>query len=89
MVTWLALLASSAAAQGCAIRAARLFGAVDAGGSTYHPPVADFADLFDSYRAAAHKELDEPAWSAAWQKGQAMALDQAVAYALEEAVEAV
>jgi hypothetical protein len=38
--------------------------------------------LYQPYLAAAQGELDEAAWAAAWAEGQAMTLEQAVAYAL-------
>jgi hypothetical protein len=33
----------------------------------------------------ARQELDEAAWTAAWDEGRGMCLDQAIAYALGEA----
>jgi lactam utilization protein B len=36
---------------------------------------------------AARAQLDEATWAAAWAAGQAMTLEQAIAYALEENVD--
>ena len=51
-------------------------------------------DLFDPHTIHIHHlkrptapgacQLDEATWTAAWAEGQAMPLEQAVAYALEE-----
>jgi hypothetical protein len=38
----------------------------------------------DRELAAARQLVDEAAWEAAWNEGQAMTLDQAIDYALEE-----
>jgi hypothetical protein len=34
----------------------------------------------------ARKQVDEATWTAAWEEGRAMNLDQAIAYALEEPI---
>jgi hypothetical protein len=47
------------------------------------PPVAR-AD-YERDVAIARTELDEVTWNPAWAEGQAMTLEQAVAYALQEA----
>ena len=78
-------IAWAAAARGHAGRAARLFGAEDAlrerNGSLMLP-------LWQSdharWQAAARAELGDEAFTAAWTEGQAMSLEQAVAYALED-----
>ncbi len=36
----------------------------------------------ERHRAAARAQLDEAVWAAAWADGQAMSLDEAIAYAL-------
>lgn len=84
-VAWLLLLASSAAGQGDAIRAARLFGAVHAawGDACCHPCAEDWMDLFASYRSSARARLGEAAWAVAWEEGHAMTLEQASADALD------
>jgi hypothetical protein len=38
----------------------------------------------DRYEAAVRKQLTEEAFKVAWDKGQAMSLEQATAFALEE-----
>ncbi|HYN88621.1 MAG TPA: tetratricopeptide repeat protein, partial [Ardenticatenaceae bacterium] len=42
--------------------------------------------VYDQGVAAARRELDEDAFAAAWNEGQAMTLDEAVAYALERGI---
>jgi predicted ATPase/DNA-binding SARP family transcriptional activator len=62
-------------------RAARLFGAAqalrEASGAALPP------DEYQRTLAAAQARLDEASWVAAWAEGQAMTLEQAIAYALE------
>ena len=64
-------------------RAARLFGAAkalrDGIGVPQSPAEGDF---LERYVAATHTDIDEAAWEAAWREGQAMTLEQAIAYAL-------
>jgi predicted ATPase/DNA-binding XRE family transcriptional regulator len=71
--------------QGWAERAARLLGAAktpfDAAGDLLAP--IDRAE-FDRNVAAARAQLGDEAFAAAWQAGQAMTLEQAVAYALAD-----
>jgi hypothetical protein len=67
-------------------RAARLFGAAErlleaTGGGL---AAADQAE-HDRYVALARDQLDEAAFAAAWAEGRAMAMEQAIAYALEGA----
>jgi hypothetical protein len=50
------------------------------------PPVARHD--YDRDVAVARAQLGETAFAAAWAEGRAMTLEQAVAYALEEAPEA-
>jgi predicted ATPase/DNA-binding XRE family transcriptional regulator len=67
-------------------RTARLFGAAEAvraAAGLPLPPVYRAAYQHDL--AAARARLDEEAFAAAWAEGQAMTLEQAIAYALEEA----
>jgi tetratricopeptide (TPR) repeat protein len=80
----LAGLARLAAARGQAERAGRLFGAAAA----HFPPSGRLLDgtvreAFDRHGAAARSDLDPAAFAAGWAAGQAMSLEQAVAYALE------
>lgn len=78
-------LASLATMQEQPERAARIFAWADATreapGHT-RPPVQQ-ADV-DRDLATIHSQLDEATFSAVWAEGQAMTLEQAVAYALEE-----
>jgi predicted ATPase len=85
-VAWVLLLASSAARQGDATRAGRLFGAVYRawGDSCFYHHAEDWMDLFASYRSAVRSQLEETAWTEAWEEGQAMTVEQAIVYALGE-----
>src|SRR5262249_29204402 len=67
-------------------RATRLFGAAEAlrHGISFRRPPTEHAD-YDESVSAACSVLGEPAFETAWAEGQAMTLEQAVAYALEEA----
>ena len=70
-------------AQWRCIQAARMFGAAEAlrtsiGAPT--PPVNRTA--YERAVAAARAQLDAGTWAAAWAEGQAMALEEAIAYAL-------
>jgi tetratricopeptide (TPR) repeat protein len=77
-------LASVACAQEQTERAARLFGAGQALREALGAPLppADQAP-YDRGVAVARARLGENAFAAAWAQGRAMALEQAVAYALE------
>jgi hypothetical protein len=80
--------AGVSAARGQFERAARLFGALDAwlvreGQSLAQPRWGLITD-FDRDLAAARMGLGERAFAAAWADGQAMTLEQAIAYALAE-----
>ena len=66
-------------------RAARLFGAVEALHDTYGF-IAQGGDLREWERSEARvrEQLDEATFDALWAEGQAMSLEEAIAYALEE-----
>jgi len=73
------------ASVGEARRAARLLGATEAlcaAGTIRLTP--DEQSAYDRAAAFARAQLDNPAFVAAWDEGQAMTLKQAVAHALEE-----
>jgi len=81
----LAFLSGPTAAQGNHARAAQLLGASEAllkamglGQQPSDQPV------IDRYEAAVRERLGEEAFKSAWEKGQAMSLEQAIAFALEE-----
>jgi predicted ATPase/DNA-binding CsgD family transcriptional regulator len=81
----LSALAGAAVALGQPERAARLVGAADAlfAKQSYIPQAGDKPE-FERYEAAAREVLDEVAFKTAWAEGQAMSIDEAIAYALEE-----
>src|SRR5918995_555477 len=71
--------------EGEAERAARLWGAAQ----TLHetkgiPRDTDFLAEADARISAVRSGMDEEVWEEAWRRGRAMALDEAVSYALEE-----
>ncbi len=78
----LAGLAGIAAAQGLPERAVRLFSAAQALRDSTNA-VAEPADRIEAERdlAAVRAQLSEEAFAAAWAKGRAMPLEQAIAYA--------
>jgi hypothetical protein len=80
-------LAGVAAAAGGARRAARLLGAAAALLATAGllQPTPGWRDDHARATAAARAQVDEQTFAAAWAEGRAMPLEQAVAYALEEA----
>ena len=84
----LGTLAGPVAAQGNLEKAARLLGASDAlleaMGLFIQP-----GDRFEAerYESAVREQLDDATFEAAWAEGQAMSLEQAIAYALEEKIE--
>jgi hypothetical protein len=43
--------------------------------------------IVDRFEAAVRKQLNEEAFKAAWEKGQSMSLEQAIAYALDQEAE--
>jgi ATP/maltotriose-dependent transcriptional regulator MalT len=80
-------LASVVASQEQPVRAARLWGAVEGIQKDYGvhlTPMALSLTSYDSRLAAARSQLDEEAWSGAWEQGKAMPLEQAIEYALSE-----
>jgi non-specific serine/threonine protein kinase len=81
----LAFLAGPITAQGNPERAAQLLGASEAllkaMGLGQQPQDQPIVDRFE---AAVRQQLNEEAFKAAWEKGQSMSLEQAIAYALEE-----
>jgi predicted ATPase/DNA-binding SARP family transcriptional activator len=81
----LAMLAGPVAAQGKPEKAARLLGASEALLEKMGL-VLQAGDKFEAerYEAAVRKQLDAAVFAAAWAKGRAMSLDEAVAYALGE-----
>ena len=84
----LAFLAGPITAQGNPERAAQLLGASEAllkamglGQQPQDQPIVD------QFEAAVRQQLNEEAFKAAWEKGQSMSLEQAIAYALEQEAE--
>jgi DNA-binding CsgD family transcriptional regulator len=79
-----------ASARGEAERSARMLGAAEgsmeeAGAPVYKYYTPDHA-LYERALANAHSHMDEAAWTTAWTEGRVMTTEQAVEYALEEAV---
>ena len=69
-----------------AARAARLFGAADALRAAIGSPLAPFDQpTYDHDVEAAHAQLNNDIWEAAWAEGRAMTLEQAIACALSDA----
>jgi predicted ATPase/class 3 adenylate cyclase len=79
-------LAAVAAGKRQPQRAARLYGAAkemrEVAGTPLEAP--DQRD-YDHNQASARAQLDEATWQAAWEEGRSMSMEQAVAYALEDA----
>ena len=76
--------AGLAGAQGAGARAAHLFGVVAALRLTINLPVSPFDQPeYDRDMASIRDQLDDVAFAAAWAAGQAMTLEQAIAYALD------
>jgi predicted ATPase len=76
--------ATAALLRGRPERAARLWGAVEALLTPMDAAAAPVERAFyESYAAAARERLDEAAVSAAWEAGEAMTLEQALAYAVD------
>jgi predicted ATPase len=71
--------------RGDVLRAARLWSAAEAlyEVSGYARPALE-RSLHEPYREAARSQLDEATWNQAWEEGRAMALEEAVSYALGE-----
>jgi non-specific serine/threonine protein kinase len=81
-----------AAAREQPARAARLWGAVEAVEETFGitiTPLARSHTDYEGHLAASRSQLGEEAFAAAWSEGRAMALEEAVEYALEPPPEAV
>ena len=82
---FIAILSGPVATSGDPERAARLLGASDAlfktMGLGLQPPDQP---VIDNYKTSMREQLGEKAFKAAWEKGQAMSLQQAIAFALEE-----
>jgi predicted ATPase/DNA-binding CsgD family transcriptional regulator len=82
---FMAILSGPVATRGDPERAARLLGASDAlfktMGLGLQPP--DQPEI-DRYKTSMREQLGEKAFKTAWEQGQAMSLEQAIAYALEE-----
>jgi predicted ATPase/Tfp pilus assembly protein PilF len=78
-------LACVAGAKGEAERAARLWGAAQSLHETKGiPRDTDFLAEADARISAVRTGMGEEVWEAAWRKGRAITLDEAVSYALEE-----
>jgi hypothetical protein len=72
-------------AAGAGRRAVRLFGAVEVERETLGAPTLPiYQAQYQRGVAAAHALLDVATFAAAWAEGQAMTLEQAIAYALSE-----
>jgi ATP/maltotriose-dependent transcriptional regulator MalT len=79
-------LASVAASQAYPVRAARLWGAAESMSETYGAQFSHAGRAAIDYEgrlAVARAQVGEAAWTAAWDEGGAMNLEQAVEYALE------
>jgi predicted ATPase len=78
-------LAGPAASLGQPARAARLLAAAETLRAAGGVPLPGWErQRYEHYRDAARRQLDPPAWEAAWQAGQALDQAGAVAYALAE-----
>ena len=80
IVKGLAGLAEIAAAQGQAVRAGRLFGAVD----RLLPATSSYREEMHRRSAAARTRLDTATFEAGWTAGQAMTEEQAITEALQD-----
>jgi predicted ATPase/DNA-binding SARP family transcriptional activator/DNA-binding CsgD family transcriptional regulator len=77
------MLAAAAAGRGNVVRSARLCGASHALHEALGTRLsAGEHAYFEHHFAAARTRLDDTAWESAWSEGRAMALEQAVEYAL-------
>ncbi len=65
-------------------RAARLFGAAERLRETTSPPTNSSQSAYEQYLAAAHAQLDDVIWKAAWAEGRNLSLERAVGDAVEE-----
>jgi DNA-binding CsgD family transcriptional regulator/tetratricopeptide (TPR) repeat protein len=78
-------LACGAGAQGEAQKAARLFGATEALRETTSFPLEPaLRTLEEPYMVGAHSQLEEGAWTEAWEEGRRMSMEAAIEYALSE-----
>jgi hypothetical protein len=76
-------LAAAGGAQGQATRAARLYGAAERLREVFEfPRQRLFRIDYERSMAALHTQLAEPTFTTTWMEGRAMALEQAIAYAL-------
>jgi DNA-binding CsgD family transcriptional regulator len=83
--THLYVLAALASSQGQPVRSARLWGAAEdlrEAIGTIFSPLERY--VYGPYISAAHTQLDEAAWGAAWAEGRARGLEVTVEYALSE-----
>ena len=79
------VLARVAVAQNWPERALRLLGAAEKLSATTGCMLEPLQrGVYDRALAEAHPQVDEPTYEAAWAVGQAMPLEEAIAYALEE-----
>jgi predicted ATPase len=86
IVTSLVGLGAVAAAQGRAERAAMLFSTAEALREVINVPLPPFIrSNYEQYVTATRTGLGERRFTEAWAKGRTMTLDEAIAYALEEA----
>ena len=77
--------AGVAAHQGMFERAARLAGAASSVREAIHSSLSmPEATIVERFLAPARAHLDEAEWTKAWNEGRSMALEQAIAYGLEE-----
>jgi predicted ATPase/class 3 adenylate cyclase/Tfp pilus assembly protein PilF len=78
-------LACVASARGEAMRAAQLWGAAEAlhQATGYPQDPISLAEM-EPYLASARSQIHETVWAKAWEEGQAMTLEEAISYALEE-----
>ncbi|HEY9420312.1 MAG TPA: tetratricopeptide repeat protein, partial [Thermoanaerobaculia bacterium] len=79
-------LAATAGARGEPRRVARMLGSADALLESTGAPIRATADrgLHQRTASGARERLGESAWTAAWNEGQVMTFDEAVAYALAD-----
>jgi DNA-binding NarL/FixJ family response regulator len=80
-------LACAASMREQPVRAARLWGAVEGMEEAYGvhvSPIALSESDYEGRLAASRSQLDERAWSRAWEEGKAMLLERAVDYGLSE-----
>ena len=78
-------LACGAGAEGDAERVARLFGATEALREAVGFPLEPaLRSLEEPYLVGARAQLEESAWTEAWEEGRAMSVEAAVEYALSE-----